>query len=91
MLVMILRMFGNHRFDLMLTRSLADVIVQGHRFNIFEDIGCVPTIYNTPPAYPLVFMWPIVLGCISFVYAGMYTMRLYPNYHPSVRRNKKND
>lgn len=49
-----------------------DYIVQGHRFNILEDIGCVPEIYNTPPAYPLVFMWPVLLGCISFVYAGMF-------------------
>ncbi|TCD62964.1 a-factor receptor [Steccherinum ochraceum] len=52
------------------------VVVQGHRFNIFEDIGCVPTIYNTPPAYPLVIMWPVVLGAISFVYAAL-TLRAF--------------
>ncbi len=42
----------------------------GHRFNILGDIGCVPTIFNTPPAYPLVYMWPPLLGCVSFVYSG---------------------
>ncbi|KAI0702576.1 STE3-domain-containing protein [Earliella scabrosa] len=44
-------------------------VVQGHRFNILEGVGCVPEIYNTPPAYPLVFMWPPLIGCVSFVYA----------------------
>jgi pheromone a factor receptor len=43
-------------------------IVQGHRFNIFEEIGCYPATYNTPPAYVLVFTWPLVLGCISAYY-----------------------
>ncbi|KAI0651369.1 pheromone A receptor-domain-containing protein [Trametes meyenii] len=44
-------------------------IVQGHRFNIMQGAGCLPEIYNTPPAYPLVFMWPPLIGCVSFVYA----------------------
>ncbi|KJA26520.1 hypothetical protein HYPSUDRAFT_36232 [Hypholoma sublateritium FD-334 SS-4] len=43
-------------------------VVQGHRFNIFEDIGCYPAIYNTLPAYFLSSMWPIVIGLISSVY-----------------------
>ncbi|KAI0799790.1 pheromone A receptor-domain-containing protein [Irpex lacteus] len=51
-------------------------IVQGHRFNILEDVGCIATVFNTPPAYPLVFMWPVLLGCISFVYAFM-TLRAF--------------
>ncbi|KAI0053490.1 STE3-like pheromone receptor [Auriscalpium vulgare] len=47
------------------------IIVQGHRFDILEDIGCMPVIFNTIPAYPLVFIWPVLLGSISFVYAGL--------------------
>ncbi|KAI6143277.1 STE3-domain-containing protein [Pisolithus tinctorius] len=43
-------------------------IVQGHRFNIFEEIGCYPTTYNTPPAYALVFCWPVAIGVVSAVY-----------------------
>ncbi|KAI6111889.1 pheromone A receptor-domain-containing protein [Pisolithus thermaeus] len=43
-------------------------IVQGHRFNIFEEIGCYPTTYNTPPAYALVFCWPIAIGVVSAAY-----------------------
>ncbi|KAI0946033.1 hypothetical protein AcV7_010119 [Taiwanofungus camphoratus] len=56
--------------------AFADYIVQGHRFNILEDVGCLPEIFNTPPAYPLVFMWPVLLGCISFVYASL-TLRSF--------------
>ncbi|KAI0341212.1 STE3-domain-containing protein [Trametopsis cervina] len=51
-------------------------IVQGHRYNIIEDIGCIATIFNTPPAYPLVYMWPVLLGCVSFVYAFL-TLRSF--------------
>lgn len=40
-------------------------VVQGHRFNIFEDIGCYPVVYNTLPAYFLANMWPVVIGVIS--------------------------
>ncbi|KAG1750486.1 pheromone A receptor-domain-containing protein [Suillus paluster] len=43
-------------------------IVQGHRFNIFEEIGCYPATFNTPPAYALVFVWPVVIGCFSAYY-----------------------
>ena len=51
--------------------STIDYIVQGHRYNIIENVGCTPDIYNTVPAYPLVFIWPVVLGFVTFVYAGM--------------------
>ncbi|KAJ7440959.1 pheromone receptor Rcb2 B44 [Mycena latifolia] len=43
-------------------------IVQGHRFDIFQEIGCYPAIYNTLPAYFISFAWPILLGLISLVY-----------------------
>ncbi|KAF8174226.1 pheromone A receptor-domain-containing protein [Pholiota molesta] len=46
-------------------------IVQPHRYNIVEDIGCYAAIYNTLPAYFLVYMWPILLGVISFVYSAL--------------------
>ncbi|TDL18862.1 STE3-domain-containing protein [Rickenella mellea] len=41
---------------------------KGHRFSIFEDIGCTPAIYNIWPAYPIYFIWPLVCGVISSVY-----------------------
>ena len=45
-------------------------IVQGHRFDIFERVGCYPQIVNMIPAYFLVVMWPIVIGIISAIYCG---------------------
>jgi pheromone a factor receptor len=51
---------------------LAEYIVQGHRFNIFEEIGCYPMTYNTPASFPLVYCWPVVIGLISAGYCCMY-------------------
>lgn len=45
-------------------------IVQGHRFNVFENLGCYPAIYNTLPTYFLVYMWPILIGLVSSVYCS---------------------
>ncbi|KAI0033049.1 STE3-like pheromone receptor [Vararia minispora EC-137] len=44
-------------------------VVQGHRFDIEEDVGCVSVTLNIWPAYPLVYMWPALIGCVSFVYS----------------------
>ncbi|THH19065.1 hypothetical protein EUX98_g8848 [Antrodiella citrinella] len=46
-------------------------IVQGHRFNILEDIGCTTALFNTPLTYILVSWWPLVLGTISAVYCTL--------------------
>ncbi|KAJ2926475.1 hypothetical protein H1R20_g10616, partial [Candolleomyces eurysporus] len=51
-------------------------IVQGHRFNIFEDIGCFPFTYNTPIAFVLVHCQPVLIGLISAVYCAM-SIRLF--------------
>jgi pheromone a factor receptor len=44
-------------------------IDQGHRFNIFEDLGCYPFTYNTWVAYVVVVPWPLAISCISSVYS----------------------
>ncbi|KAF8963270.1 pheromone B alpha 1 receptor [Flammula alnicola] len=46
-------------------------IPQGHRFNIFEDVGCYPFTYNTWVAFPLVYCPPVVIGLVSAVYATL--------------------
>ena len=28
-----------------------DTVVQAYRFNIYEEVDCVPFTWNTPPAY----------------------------------------
>lgn len=49
-----------------------DYVVQGHRYNIFEDVGCFPATYNTPLTYPLVYAWPVVIGLVSIIYCSEY-------------------
>ncbi|KDQ53872.1 hypothetical protein JAAARDRAFT_136314 [Jaapia argillacea MUCL 33604] len=51
-------------------------IVQGHRFDIFEDIGCFPFVYLTPPSFPLVYVWPLVLCLVSAGY-GVATIHSF--------------
>jgi len=46
-------------------------IVQGHRFNIYEGIGCSTATYNTLLAYFLVDWWPVLIGIISALYCIM--------------------
>lgn len=48
-------------------------VVSGHRFDIYEDIGCQPAIYNTPVAYALVLCWPIAIGLASGAYCCAYS------------------
>lgn len=45
-------------------------IVQGHRFNIFEDIGCFPVTVNTPPSIILVHLPPLIISLISLFYSA---------------------
>lgn len=46
-----------------------DYIVQGHRFDILEDVGCVPSTYISWPAFALVSLPPVIIGLVSAVYA----------------------
>ncbi|KAH7881711.1 pheromone A receptor-domain-containing protein [Phlebopus sp. FC_14] len=52
-------------------------VVQGHRFDIYEDVGCYPFIYNTIVAFFLSDSWPIVIGLISAVYCGLSLRAFY--------------
>ncbi|TFK50584.1 STE3-domain-containing protein [Heliocybe sulcata] len=57
-----------------LVQMIIQYVVQGHRFNIFEDIGCYPFTWNVTLAYPLVFVWPLVISVISAVYCILTIM-----------------
>ncbi|KAF7331661.1 Pheromone B alpha 1 receptor [Mycena kentingensis (nom. inval.)] len=55
-------------------------IVQGHRYNIFEDIGCLGTTYENPLSIVLWHLPPILVGCVSAIYCvlsirGFYASR----------------
>lgn len=51
-------------------KSRVAYIVQGHRFDIFEQVGCYPNIVSMLPSFFLVIMWPILIGIISAIYCG---------------------
>ncbi|KAF8143356.1 pheromone A receptor-domain-containing protein [Mycena galopus ATCC 62051] len=52
-------------------------IVQGHRYNIFEDIGCLGETYETPVAIVLYHLPPILVGCVSAVYCTLSIRAFY--------------
>ncbi|KAK7025127.1 pheromone B alpha 1 receptor [Favolaschia claudopus] len=52
-------------------------IVQGHRYNIFEDIGCLGETYETPVAIVLFHLPPIIVGCVSAVYCALSIKSFY--------------
>ncbi|CAL1697581.1 unnamed protein product [Somion occarium] len=46
-------------------------VVQGHRFDIVEAIGCQPATYYSVPAVFIVWFPPLLLSTITFVYAAL--------------------
>ncbi|ETW79704.1 putative B mating type protein [Heterobasidion irregulare TC 32-1] len=60
-------------------------IVQGHRFDILEDVGCFPATYNTPPAYALTLAWPVAIGAVSLVYCVLSIRQFW------IRKQQFND
>ncbi|KAG8889541.1 hypothetical protein FRB98_003809 [Tulasnella sp. 332] len=46
-------------------------VVQGHRFDIAEDFGCIATVYVSWPALLIVYIPPLLLGFVSFIYATL--------------------
>jgi len=45
------------------------LIVEGHRFDIFEEYGCYPNIYNTPPTLVITLIWPLIILTATAVYS----------------------
>jgi pheromone a factor receptor len=46
-------------------------VVQGHRFDIIEDIGCWPSTYNTAPGVVVLLVPGILISLVSFVYCTL--------------------
>src|ERR1700685_473283 len=44
-----------------------EYFVEGHRFNILEDIGCYPATTITPLAF-ILLCWPLAIAVVSAVY-----------------------
>jgi pheromone a factor receptor len=45
-------------------------VVQGHRYDILERVGCIPSTYWSLPAIFLVVIWPLILNVVAAVYAS---------------------
>lgn len=56
---------------------IPDYIVQGHRYNIVQYIGCQPTTYISIPGVFVIWAPPLLLSVASSVYAGAYLQRQY--------------
>ncbi|KAJ7628273.1 pheromone B alpha 1 receptor, partial [Mycena polygramma] len=48
-----------------------------HRYNIFEDIGCLGETFETPVAVVLFHLPPILVGCVSAVYCTLSIRSFY--------------
>lgn len=48
------------------------VVVQGHRYDIIQRIGCIPAVYFSLPAIFLMSIWPPILMGIAAVYGGTF-------------------
>lgn len=59
-------------------KECLDYIVQGHRYDILEDVGCWPTIYTSAVAIPSVYMWPLIISLVSIPYCGKYILFYWP-------------
>jgi len=49
---------------------ILDYIVQGHRYNVVQYIGCQPATYVSIPGIFIVWVPPLILSVGSSVYAG---------------------
>jgi hypothetical protein len=72
------------------TKPSVDYVVQGHRYNIFEDLGPLTDTYNVTLAFPLFYMWEPILCIMSAVF-GVMTVRLIRNGASSSMRSSIRD
>ncbi|KAF7304158.1 Fungal pheromone STE3G-protein-coupled receptor [Mycena indigotica] len=60
------------------------IIVQGHRFDLIEDIGCQPAIYFSWPSLLILNLTVFLSGILSPVYSACTFYKLYTR-HRTVR------
>ena len=49
-----------------------DYVIQGHRYNIYEDVGCAPAMYPTVEWLVLLNALPLYTGIFTTIYASTY-------------------
>jgi Pheromone A receptor len=65
--------------ELLINRCDAEYIVTPYSYGIFEDLGCQTLSSFTVPAILLFNAWPLVIGCVSFVYCCTYALLTSPS------------
>ncbi|KAF5309260.1 hypothetical protein D9619_012750 [Psilocybe cf. subviscida] len=66
-------------------------IVQGHRFDIIETLGCRPALYFSVPAIILVLAPPIVISFIALIYGVLALIQIYIHYQSFLSSRKDVD
>jgi hypothetical protein len=59
-----------------LIRWALDWFFQGHRYDILEDVGCFPYVFNSWFGFLMCWSWPIILGVISGIYGSAFPLPL---------------
>ncbi|KAF7366083.1 Pheromone receptor [Mycena venus] len=49
-------------------------IVQGHRFDIYEDFGCTPAVYVSIPSIFILDIPPLVFSTLAFIFCSLAIM-----------------
>jgi pheromone a factor receptor len=44
--------------------------VEGHRYDIYEDVGCLTYVYPTVVYLVLIAGWPIYIGLVAATYSS---------------------
>jgi len=52
-------------------------IVQGHRFDIVEDIGCIPAIYISWPSILILDVSAFILAILALIFCALALLKLY--------------
>ncbi|KAJ7725901.1 pheromone A receptor-domain-containing protein [Mycena olivaceomarginata] len=61
-----------HRVELgLVIESSTDTIVQGHRFDIYENFGCNPAIYLSIPSILILDIPPLVASALALIYCSL--------------------
>ncbi|TDL19941.1 fungal pheromone STE3G-protein-coupled receptor [Rickenella mellea] len=58
--------------------------IQGQRYEIYEDMGCLFAIYHVWPVIPASYMWPLVFGLISCLL--YHDIPLFPSSSLRIKR-----
>jgi len=51
----------------------ASYVVQDHRFNVFEGVGCQFPEWQSVASICIVHIWPVVLSLVSAIYGSKFS------------------